>query len=153
MAVQVAQVLTNPLSVRAYATASTSSALHLTSEGWYKSGVLGASTLCGSPVYRLMPEFRPSEATCQVCKRRYELAMAHPPPKPSELGVGAWIVLVVVIAGMVTLFVVIAIAVSHTGQTTPLGDGPSRTAARYSNTCGLRQSWAATNTRTKRPRG
>ena len=62
---------------------------------------------------------------------------------------GAWIVLVVVIAGMVTLFVVIAIAVSHTGQTTPLGDGPSRTAARYSNTCGLRQSWVATNTRTK----
>ena len=36
MAVQVAQVLTNPLSVRAYATASTSSTLHLTSEGWYK---------------------------------------------------------------------------------------------------------------------
>jgi hypothetical protein len=31
------------------------------------------------------------------------------------LGVGAWIVLVVVIAGMVTLFVVIAIAVSQTG--------------------------------------
>ena len=30
----------------------------------------------------------------------------------------AWIVLVVVIAGMVKLFVVIAIAVSHTGQTT-----------------------------------
>jgi hypothetical protein len=55
----------------------------------------------------------------------------------------------VVIAGMVTLFVMIAIAVSHTGQTTPLGDGPSRTAARYSNTCGLRQSWAAINTRTK----
>ncbi len=82
MAVQVAQVLTNPLSVRAYATAtaSTSSTLHLTSEGWYKSGALGTSTLCGSPVYRLMPEFRPSEATCQVCKRRYELAMAHPSP-------------------------------------------------------------------------
>jgi hypothetical protein len=79
MAVQVAQVLTDPLSVRAYATASTSSTLHLTSEGWYKSGALGASTLCGSPVYRLMPEFRPSEATCQACKRRYELAMAHPP--------------------------------------------------------------------------
>ena len=93
MAVQVAQVLTNPLSVGAYVTASTSSTLHLTSESWYKSGVLGASTLCGSPVYRLMPEFRPSEATCQVCKRRYELAMAHPPPKPSELGVGAWIVI------------------------------------------------------------
>ena len=125
MAVQVAQVLTNPLSVRAYATASTSSTLHLTSEGWYKSGALS-----GSPIYRLMPEFRPSEPTCQVCKRRYELAMAHPPPWPAELGVGAWIVLVVVIAGMVTLFVVIAIAVSHTGQTTPLGDGPSRTAAR-----------------------
>jgi hypothetical protein len=63
--------------------------------------------------------------------------------------VGAWIVLVVVIAGMVTLLVVIAIVVSHTGQTAPLGDGPSRTAARYSNTCGLRQTWAATNTRTK----
>ena len=60
---------------------------------------------------------------------------------------GAWIVLVVVIAGMVTLLVVIAIVVSHTGQTAPLGDGPSRTAARYSNTCGLRQTWAATNTR------
>ena len=113
MAVQVAQVLTNPLTVGAYATGGTSSTLHLTSEGWYKSGALSASTLCGSPIYRLMPEFRPSEATCQVCKRRYELAMAHP-PKPSELGVGAWIVLVVVIAGMVTLFVVIAIAVSHT---------------------------------------
>jgi hypothetical protein len=83
MAVQVAQVLTNPLSVRAYATASTSSTLHLTSEGWYKSGTLCTSTLCGRPVYRLMPEFRPSEATCQVCKRRYKLAMAHPPPKPS----------------------------------------------------------------------
>jgi hypothetical protein len=62
--------------------------------------------------------------------------------------VGAWIVLAVVIAGMVTLLVVIAIVVSHTGQTAPLGDGPSRTAARYSNTCGLRQTWAATNTRT-----
>jgi hypothetical protein len=34
----------------------------------------------------------------------------------SELGVGAWIVLVVVIAGMVTLFVVIAIAVSTPGR-------------------------------------
>jgi hypothetical protein len=80
MAVQVAQVLTNPLSVRAYATASTSSTLHLTSEGWYKSGALSASTLCGRPIYRLMPEFRPSEATCQVCKQRYELTTAHPPP-------------------------------------------------------------------------
>ena len=83
MAVQVAQVLTNPLNVRAYATASTSSTLHLTSEGWYKSGTLCTSTLCGRHVYRLKPEFRPSEATCQVCKRRYKLAMAHPPPKPS----------------------------------------------------------------------
>jgi hypothetical protein len=70
MAVQVAQVLTNPLSVRAYVTASTSSTLHLTSEGWYKSGALGASTLCGSPVYRLMPEFRPSEATRAYVERR-----------------------------------------------------------------------------------
>jgi len=57
---------------------------------------------------------------------------------------GAWWLTGPVSAGMVTLFVVIAIAVSHTGQTTPLGDGPSRTAARYTNICGLRQSWAAT---------
>ena len=47
MAVRVAQVLTIPLSVRAYAIASTSSTLHLTNEGWYKSGALSASTLCG----------------------------------------------------------------------------------------------------------
>lgn len=119
MTVQVAQVLTNPMSARAYLTASASSTLHLTNQGWYKSGGLSATTLCGRPVYRLMPEFRPSEATCLVCKRRYELAKAHQTPKPSELSVGAWIVLAVVIAGMVTLFVVIAVAVSHTGQTTP----------------------------------
>src|SRR5438093_8879605 len=55
--------------------------------------------------------------------------MIRPPPRstlfpyttlfrsPSELGVGAWIVLVVVIAGMVTLFVVIAIrSEEHTSE-------------------------------------
>ena len=35
----------------------------------------------GGPVYRLMPEFRPEDATCKVCQRRYELTQAHPPPK------------------------------------------------------------------------
>jgi hypothetical protein len=79
--VQVAQVLTNPMGARVYMTASASSTLHLTSQGWYKSGALSVSTLCGRPVYRLMPEFRPEDATCKVCQRRYELTQAHPPPE------------------------------------------------------------------------
>ena len=34
----------------------------------------GGRTLCGKRVYQMHSEFEPGEASCRICRRRYEIA-------------------------------------------------------------------------------